>query len=143
MPPPEGAVTSPASRGLCELVLIVRNVDVAARFYREVVGLIPEHEPADDWAWFWAGSPGEKQRIALHKGPLLFGEHSPHPPDRRWGHVHFALHIPRGRVEAALEVVQNAGVEVHGPVEFAWMNARSWYFYDPDGNLVEYWSPND
>jgi len=22
------------------------------------------------------------------------------------------------------------------------MNARSYYFYDPDGNLLEFWSPD-
>jgi len=26
-------------------------------------------------------------------------------------------------------------------VELEWMNAQSWYFYDPDGNLLEFWSP--
>jgi catechol 2,3-dioxygenase-like lactoylglutathione lyase family enzyme len=33
------------------------------------------------------------------------------------------------------------GVDVFGPVEFEWMNAESYYFYDPDGNLLEFWSP--
>ena len=33
-------------------------------------------------------------------------------------------------------------VEVFGPVELEWRNARSYYFYDPDGNLLEFWSPN-
>jgi catechol 2,3-dioxygenase-like lactoylglutathione lyase family enzyme len=33
-------------------------------------------------------------------------------------------------------------VEVFEPVELEWMNARSYYFYDPDGNLLEFWSPN-
>jgi hypothetical protein len=27
------------------------------------------------------------------------------------------------------------------PVEFDWMNARSYDFYDLDGNLLEFWSP--
>jgi catechol 2,3-dioxygenase-like lactoylglutathione lyase family enzyme len=30
---------------------------------------------------------------------------------------------------------------VYGPVELEWMNAESYYFYDPDGNLLEFWSP--
>jgi catechol 2,3-dioxygenase-like lactoylglutathione lyase family enzyme len=31
--------------------------------------------------------------------------------------------------------------KVYGPVELEWMNAESYYFYDPDGNLLEFWSP--
>jgi catechol 2,3-dioxygenase-like lactoylglutathione lyase family enzyme len=31
---------------------------------------------------------------------------------------------------------------VYGPTEFEWMKARSYYFYDPDGNLLEFWSPD-
>ena len=29
-----------------------------------------------------------------------------------------------------------------GPVEFDWLQARSYYFYDLDGNLLEFWSPD-
>jgi catechol 2,3-dioxygenase-like lactoylglutathione lyase family enzyme len=68
-----------SSRGLAELVLIVQDVPEAARFYRDVVGLELEHETSDEWAWFWAGEPGTPQRIALHRGSLLFEEHSPFP----------------------------------------------------------------
>ena len=34
------------------------------------------------------------------------------------------------------------GVEVYGPKHFEWMQAQAYYFYDPDGNLVEFWSPD-
>ncbi|HZY40774.1 MAG TPA: VOC family protein, partial [Anaerolineae bacterium] len=52
--------------GLAEIVLIVADVPAAARFYREVVGLTPETDASDTWAWFWAGEPGHAQRVALH-----------------------------------------------------------------------------
>jgi catechol 2,3-dioxygenase-like lactoylglutathione lyase family enzyme len=129
------------SAGLAELVLIVADVPAAARFYSEVVGLEPETEANDAWAWFWAGEPGVPQRLALHRGTLLFEEHSPYPPGERWGRVHFALLTPRDRLDAAVEHVRSCGVEVYGPVEFEWMGARSYYFYDLDGNLLELWSP--
>jgi catechol 2,3-dioxygenase-like lactoylglutathione lyase family enzyme len=130
------------SAGFAELVLIVRDVPAAARFYREVVGLEPETETNDAWAWFWAGEPGAHQRIALHRGSLLFEEHSPHPPESRWGHVHFAFEVPRERLDAAVAHMRDHGVEVYGPAHFDWMaGATAYYFYDPDGNLVEFWSP--
>jgi catechol 2,3-dioxygenase-like lactoylglutathione lyase family enzyme len=130
-----------SSRGLSELVLIVADVPRAARFYEDVVGLTPMSEASNDWAWFWAGPPETSERIALHKGSLLFEEHSPLPEGERFGRVHFAFEIPRDELDAALDRVRKAGVEVHGPVDFDWMQARSYYFYDPDANLLEFWSP--
>lgn len=129
------------SRGISEIVLIVREVKTSAQFYRAVVGLEPRTVADDEWAWFWTGEIGKAQYVALHKGTLLFEEHSPLPEGKRWGHVHFALDVPRERLEEAVEHVRGRGVEVYGPIDFDWMNARSYYFYDPDGNLLEFWSP--
>lgn len=130
-----------SSRGLSELVLIVEDVPRAADFYEQVVGLEVEHRTGDEWAWFFTGTGDRKQRIALHKGTLLFEEHSPHPEGERFGRVHFAFEVPAQELEQAATRVRRAGVEVYGPEEFDWMNARSYYFYDPDGNLLEFWSP--
>jgi catechol-2,3-dioxygenase len=77
----------------------------------------------------------------VHKGSLLHEEHSPHPERHRFGNIHFALEVPRERVHAAVEHVKAKGVEVYGPTPLDWMNATSYYFYDPDGNLLEFWSP--
>ena len=131
-----------SSRGLIELVLIVEDVPKAARFYRDVVGLEPEHETGDEWAWFWAGRPEDRQRIALHRGSLLFEEHSPYPEGERFGRVHYAFDVAPTDLDAALERVRSAGVELYGPVDFDWMSALAYYFYDPDGNLLEFWSPD-
>lgn len=122
-------------------MLIVEDVPKAARFYQDVVGLEFEQETSDEWAWFWAGKVGDPQRIALHRGTLLFEEHSPFPEGHRFGTVHFAFDVAPEDLDASVERVRAAGVEVYGPVEFDWMNARSYYFYDLDGNLLEFWSP--
>lgn len=125
-----------------EIVLIVQDVRKAAAFYEEVVGLVPEIPADDAWAWFWLGEPGTLQRLALHKGPLLFEEHSPFPEGQRWGRVHFALNVPREELEPATEHIRGTGTPVYGPTHFEWMRATSYYFYDPDGNLLEFWSPD-
>jgi catechol 2,3-dioxygenase-like lactoylglutathione lyase family enzyme len=129
------------SRGLSELVLIVGDVERATRFYRDVVGLELE-QSSEEWSWFWAGEPGARQRIAVHHGSLMFEEHSPLPEGERFGRAHFAFEVDRDRLEEAVERVKSSGVDVYGPVELDWMRARSYYFYDPDGNLLEFWSPD-
>jgi len=131
-----------SSIGLAELVLIVEDVPVSARFCEDVVGLKPVTEASDEWAWFWAGEEGAQQRVALHRGPLLFEEHSPFPKGQRFGRVHFAFEVAREDLGMAVDRVRSAGVEVYGPVELEWMDAQSYYFYDPDGNLLEFWSPH-
>ena len=128
--------------GISEIVLIVNDVQAAARFYREVDGLAPHTEANDEWAWFWTGEPDHSGRLAVHRGTLLYEENSPHPPGARWGHVHYALNVPRDRLQAALDRAREHGIKVYGPQRFEWMKATGHYLYDPDGNLVEYWSPD-
>ena len=130
------------SAGLTEIVLVVADVRAAAGFYRDVVGLEPDGEANDDWAWFWAGEPGAPQRVGLHKGTLLFEEHSPRPEGERWGQVHYAFLVPSERLAAALDNVRAHGVDLYGPTRFDWMSAISYYFWDPDGNLLEFWTPD-
>ena len=130
-----------SSRGFSEIVLIVEDVAKAADFYEHVVGLELEHRTGDEWAWFFAGADDRKQRLAVHRGSLMFEEHSPYPEGERFGQVHFAFDVPRDELEAAVDRVRTAGVEVYGPAQLDWMNAVSYYFYDPDGNLLEFWSP--
>ena len=131
------------SSGISELVLVVKDVRSSARFYEEVVGLTPEKEADDEWAWFWAGTPGEAQRIALRNGPLLFEQYSPRPEGERWGAVHYAFEVAQDRLDDAVGHVRRKGVEVYGPVNLDWMDAISYYFYDPDANLIEWWSRRD
>jgi catechol 2,3-dioxygenase-like lactoylglutathione lyase family enzyme len=130
------------SVGLAEIVLIVEDVPASTRFYERVVGLKLENEPSDEWAWFWAGQEGKRQRLALHRGTLLFEGQSPHTDGERWGQVHFAFEVSREELDEAVARVRDAGVDVFGPVELEWMKARAYYFYDPDGNLLEWWSPD-
>ena len=130
------------STGLAEIVLIVKDVKAAARFYRDVVGLVAQTDADDQWAWFWAGEPDQMRRVALHKGTLLF-EGQPAPEGgEHWGQVHYAFHVPRERLADAVQHVRSKGIDVFGPISFEWMKASAYYFYDPDGNMLEFWSPD-
>jgi catechol-2,3-dioxygenase len=131
------------SAGIAEIVLIVADVVRSAHFYEEVVGLAPETAADAEWAWFWTGEPGVSARLGLHRGKLLFEEHSHWPAGERFGRVHYAFRVERGQLEAAVRHVEAFGVTVYGPTYFEWMRAKSFYFYDPNGNLLEWWSPDE
>ncbi|NUQ51432.1 MAG: VOC family protein [Phycisphaerales bacterium] len=130
-----------APRGLSELVLITTDVGRAAAFYRDVVGLTPLAPASPEWAWFWSGEANASPYFALRRGTLLFEEKSPLAAGQRFGRAHFALRVEREDLDRCLARLRAAGIEVLGPVALDWMNADSVYFYDPDANLVEYWTP--
>ncbi len=123
---------------ISELVLKVKDLRAATEFYREVVGLELERPTTGEWAWFKL-SASPLQRLALHKGSLLFEEHSERPPELRFGPTHFAFQVTADELRAARQRLERAKIEVYGPVALDWMNADSIYFYDPDDNLVELW----
>ena len=129
-------------KGFSEIVLIVKDIPISKKFYEDVVDLTVESSDKD-WVWFYVGDKNGNQRLAIHKGELLFEEKSPLPEGKRWGQIHFAFEVARINHEQAIEKVKRTGVEIYGPVDFKWMNAKSYYFYDPDGNLIEYWSPDE
>ena len=129
-------------KGFSEIVLIVNDIPNSKKFYEDIVGLTIESAD-EEWVWFYVGDRNGNQRLAIHKGKLLFEEKSPLPEGKRWGQIHFAFEVARDDFEKAVEKVKSKGVEIYGPVDFKWMKAKSYYFYDPDGNLIEYWSPDN
>ena len=120
-----------ARRGLSELILRVADVPRAVAFYRDVVGLAVEKEVSADWAWLWSGAPGELPRLGLTSRPLSFGA------AHCGGPAHFAIAVPRSAIPAEKARLESMGVEVEGPVTFAFWNADSIYFSDPDTHRVE------
>jgi catechol 2,3-dioxygenase-like lactoylglutathione lyase family enzyme len=65
-------------KGFSEIVLIVNNITKSKKFYEDVVGLSVENYDKE-WVWFYVGDRKGNQRLAIHKGKLLFEEKSPLP----------------------------------------------------------------
>jgi catechol 2,3-dioxygenase-like lactoylglutathione lyase family enzyme len=118
--------------GLSELILRVADVPRAVAFYRDVVGLTLEREPAPEWAWFWSGIAGELPRLGLTSRPLSFGA------AHTGGPAHFAIAVPRAAIAAEKSRLESLGIEVEGPITFEFWKADSIYFSDPDTNRVEF-----
>ncbi len=126
------ALGSRPAWGISEVILVVQDVARSLAFYRDVVGLPVDNASNPTFAWLWAGSPGKQQRIGLTAGPLSFGAAHVKGPQ------HFAFGTENSRIEALKAALERLGIEVEGPVEFRFWNARSIYFSDPDGNRVEF-----
>ena len=129
---PGSALAGDPARGLSELILVVKSVAASVAFYRDVVGLVPDNLSNPTFAWFWAGRPGDQQRIGITEKPLSFGAAHVKGPH------HFAFGTDRSRIEELKRAMESKGLEVEGPVEFKFWNALSIYFSDPDGNRVEF-----
>jgi len=55
------------------------------------------------------------------------------------GQIHYALRVERDKIEEALSHLKKNGITIYGPRYFKWMKATGHYFYDLDGNLIEFW----
>ena len=118
--------------GLYEMVLEVADLAAAETFYGEVLGLPVvnrwgKERPA---VWFGLGNGGflglwpaeSGGKVAIHQG-------------RGGAHVHFALRVPRGTLDALQARLESLEYVVE-PYRFADGN-RDIYIDDPDGNVVE------
>ena len=119
--------------GIHEMVLEVANLEAATRFYRDVIGLavVQRWEGERQAVWFdmgdsaalglWTPETGGAKAIANGRGGA---------------HVHFALRIPQGTIDAMQARLEAHGVPIVERVEFGDGN-RSLYVDDPDGNCLE------
>ena len=119
--------------GLFEMVLEVADVDAAERFYREVIGLrVVERWTGDrPAAWLALGREG-----FLGLWPRETGGAKAIHNGRGGAHVHFAIRVPRGTLDAVQARLESLGVPVEGGWDFGGGN-RAIYLDDPDGNVVE------
>jgi catechol 2,3-dioxygenase-like lactoylglutathione lyase family enzyme len=106
--------------------LEVSDLNRAMRFYRDVLGLKPTWDGDPDWAQLALG--GDDLSLVRKEG-------SKHPP-----HLGFRVQS-REHLESAHQQLAAQGVlveKVHGHRD----GSMSFYFRDPDGNLLEaVWDP--
>jgi catechol-2,3-dioxygenase len=109
-------------------VLEVADLDAAARFYGEVLGL-PPLSRSDDRAWFLVGG---RSRIGLWTPQLGIAG------GQGGAHVHYAMHIGEADYDAAVTRLREQGLDVHE--EDFDESGRAMYVTDTDGNVVELWT---
>ena len=116
------------ARGICEITLETADLPRLERFYREAFGC-EVISRQDDRIWL---AVGPDARLGIWSpGAKEFG-------DRGGRHVHFALSVAPGRLDALCGRLREQGIAHRGPVEHPGGD-RSVYLEDPAGNVVEVW----
>jgi catechol-2,3-dioxygenase len=114
--------------GVNELVLQVRDLGAAERFYAVVLGL-PVLSRSEQRVWLAAGT---QTRIGLWAPQVGIAG------GRGGVHVHYALHIEDADYDAAVARLRDHRCEPHE--EDFGDSGKAAYVTDPDGNVVELWT---
>ena len=115
--------------GVSELVLEVADLERAAAFYRDVLGL-PIVERWEDRQAVWVMA-GARTRIGLWIPQVGIAG------GRGGAHVHYAMHIAEADYDDAVGRLRGRGQDVH---EEDFGDSRAAYVTDPDGHVVELWT---
>jgi catechol 2,3-dioxygenase-like lactoylglutathione lyase family enzyme len=128
-------------QGLAEIVLWVRDMDAALRFYRDLFGLEVISPPAMPNKFLKAaeGELGIPDMIVLvpHPERAVF----PREKGKRVLH-HMAFRVAAASYEGLRERLAAAGIEVRSGVHPVLKGVRTFYADDPDGNELEVIAPN-
>jgi catechol-2,3-dioxygenase len=118
-------------KGLGEVSICVKDLDAMHKFYEEVVGL--EVLRRDESFVFFKvaeGYGGHTQNLALFEASNTL-----YPQESTLHHI--ALNIALEDYESEKMRLEGLGLKVNA-TEHEWLHVRSLYFYDPEGNHLEF-----
>jgi len=120
-------------KGLGEVSIQVRDLDAMQKFYEEVVGLEVLRRDDDERFVFFKvaeGYGGHTQNLALFEASNTLN------PQESTLH-HIALNVALEDFETEKMRLEGLGLKIHETVH-EWLHVRSLYFYDPEGNHLEF-----
>jgi catechol 2,3-dioxygenase-like lactoylglutathione lyase family enzyme len=120
----------PRITGILETVLYVADLDRAEQFYRDVMALKQIGKDPDRHVFFRVGTG---VLLLFHAARTRRSEHL--PPHGADGEIHVCFTVTPAEYEAWKRRVQDHQVPIQK--EINWPAGRSFYFRDPDGNLLE------
>ena len=122
-------------RGLGEIALQVRDLDAMQDFYQNVVGLeLLRRFPQAVFFKITEGYAGHTQVLALFdRGAPYDDRTSDRPPPLD----HIAFSVDRAGFDAERARLEALGVEI-STATHGWVQWRSLYVQDPEGNQVEW-----
>ena len=118
----------PLFMGLRHVALNVRNVRRSMEFYSSVLGMKLEWMPDEENAYLTSGP----DNLALHQLP----QHSEPGQVQMVHHIGFVVRHPEN-VDAWADRVRKQGIALAAEPKTHRDGARSFYFRDPDGLLIQ------
>jgi catechol 2,3-dioxygenase-like lactoylglutathione lyase family enzyme len=116
--------------GILETVLYVEDIDRAERFYRDVMALPQIGKQPGRHVFFRVGSGV----LLLFNAPATRRTKSL-PPHGAHGEIHVCFTVHPAEYEPWKARIRTEGIAIEQ--ETAWPRGHSFYFRDPDGNLLE------
>jgi catechol-2,3-dioxygenase len=128
--------------GIAEIALRVHDLDLMRRFYEQVIGLevLREIKESDGTAIFYAVGAGN-DHLALFEEKFIdwfTRDKSPQIDPKLTTLSHFALSIALDDFESELKRIEQLGIEILESSASSWLHCRMFYFFDPEGNLIEF-----
>ena len=132
-------------KGLGEVSVRVKDLDAMQKFYEEVVGLeVLRRDESFVFFKIAEGYGGHTQNLALFQAEnryLLENKSIELNPEQTTLH-HIALNISLEDFESEKMRLDGLGLKVNATVH-EWIHVRSMYFYDPEGNHLEFVAYDD
>ena len=133
--------------GIAEISLRVHDLDLMRRFYEEVIGLevLREYQESSGKAIFYAVGAGD-ENLALFEEKLIdwyTRDKSPQINPKLTTLSHIAFSIALDDFESEKKRIGQLGIEIVSSGTSSWMHSRMFYFFDPEGNLIEFKSHNE
>ena len=114
-----------------ETCIYVTDLDRTREFYNGALGLEVISQVKDRHIFFRAG-----ESVLLCFIAAQTEKEETLPPHGGYGSIHFAFEVEQSEYELAKETLKEKGIGILH--EHAWRaGLRSFYFHDPDKNLVE------
>ena len=135
--------------GIAEISLRVHDLDLMRRFYEQVIGLqvLREIKNTDGTVEvvFYSVGAGD-DNFALFEEKLIdwfTRDKSPQIDPKLTTLSHIAFSIALDDFESEMKRIEQLGIEIVESDTSSWMRSRMFYFFDPEGNLIEFKSHDE
>jgi catechol-2,3-dioxygenase len=136
-----------AITGIAEISLRVHDLDLMRRFYEQVLGLkvLRENQASSGKAIFYVVGAGD-DNLALFEETLMdwfTRDKLPQIDPKLTTLSHMAFSIAPADFESEKKRIEQLGIEIVSSGASSWMHCRMFYFFDPEGNLIEFKSHDE
>jgi catechol-2,3-dioxygenase len=128
--------------GIAETALRVHDLDLMRRFYEQVIGLevLREVKDGDRTAIFYAVGAGNDHLALFEENWIdwFTRDKSPQVNPKLTTLSHFAFGVALDDFESEKKRIEQLGIEIVHSDTSSWLHSRMFYFFDPEGNLIEF-----